>query len=74
MSIKEQIIVRRIQDGDNEDKFIITTGDKLLDPTKYETEEEANRQIKSVNWDIVVNFCALVLEMLNEQKNNTSWK
>ena len=67
-SIREQIKVIRVQDGDNEDKFIIVTGDKLLDPTKYDTEEEANKQLEGVNWDIVVNFCALVLEMLNEQK------
>ena len=68
MTIREQIKVRRIQDGDNDDKFIITTGDKLLDPTKYESEEEANKQLEVVNWDIVVNFCAIILEMLNEQK------
>ena len=68
MTIREQIKVIRVQDGDNEDKFIIVTGDKLLDPTKYDTEEEANKQLEGVNWDIVVNFCALVLEMLNEQK------
>ena len=40
MTIREQIKVRRIQDGDNDDKFIITTGDKLLDPTKYEAKKK----------------------------------
>jgi len=46
MTIREQIKIRRIQDGDNDDKFIITTGDKLLDPTKYETEEEPTGKSK----------------------------
>ena len=68
MTIREQIKVVRVQDGDNEDKYIIVSGDKMLDSTKYETEEDANRQIENVNWDIVVNFCAIVVEMLQNKK------
>lgn len=67
MTIKEQIKIRRVQDGDNDDKFIITTGDKMLDSTKYESEEEAEKQLDGINWDIVVNLCAVVIEMLNNK-------
>ena len=67
MRIREQIQIRRVQDGDNDDKLIITTGNKMLDSTKYESIEEAEKQLEGINWDIVVNLCAVVIEMLNDK-------
>lgn len=49
--VKDVFIIRPVDE--EETGFIITIGEKIADPIVYESYDEAQRSISTMNWDLI---------------------
>jgi GrpB-like predicted nucleotidyltransferase (UPF0157 family) len=64
---KDAFQIRAVKNGEEEDQYMVTLGDQLASPRRFNSYEEAQQAIDNRDWDMIACLAVSLSEHLIQQ-------